>query len=125
MKEKALKHSNKMLRQDEARSKKVANVQAEWRRGRVNESSTSCCSSSESFEEENQVIKPKLLPNDGGISVAKNISKAMPQDKGKVKMKWTSKPVDDTSVTKLSSAEQSEADEEKEYIYIEVCRRIK
>ena len=82
-----------MLGQDEARSKKAAKVQAEWRRVRVNESSTSCCSSSKSSEEETQVIKPEALRNDGGKPVAKNINKAMPQDKGKAKMKWTPKRV--------------------------------
>ena len=66
VKEKALKRSNKMLRQDEAKSKKAAKVQAKWRRVRVNESSTSCCSSSDS-KEENQSLK--MIP------VAKNISK--------------------------------------------------
>ena len=125
VKEKPLKRSNKMLRQDESRSKKAAKVQAEWRRVRVNESSTSCCSSSESSGEEDQVIKPEVLI-DGARSVKENISKPNNQEiKGKgTNKKWVPKPVENVSASEPSSAEGSEIDEEKEYIYTQVCRRI-
>ena len=77
VKEKQLKRSNTALRKDKesTSSKKVAKVKAEWRRVRVTESSESCCSSTESSSEEDQVTRPEALPNDGEVSVEKNINK--------------------------------------------------
>ena len=91
----------------------------------MTESNESCCSSIDNSSEEDQVTKLEALPNDGEIPVEKNISKTNSQDKGKSKkMKWMPKPVDDMSATEPSSAEGSDQDEDKEYIYTQVCKRI-
>ena len=128
VKEKQLKRSNTMLRKDKeltSSSKNATKVKAEWRRVRVIESTESCCSSTHSSSEEDQVTRPEALPNDGEESVENNISKKNSQDKGKgKKTKWMPKPANDMSATEPSSAEGSDRDEDKEYIYTQVCRHI-
>ena len=93
----------------------------------MEESSESCCSSSDSSSGDNQEAPVPDKLTDDEASAKEEVSNKNHQDnkgkQGKSK-KWMPKPSEDVSASEPSSIEGSENEEEKEYIYIQVCRRI-
>ena len=115
VKDNHLKRSNKELRKPEKYSKKAARVKTEWQRVRVNESSTSCCSSTESSADDEQVLRPAEFHNEK-VSIKKDDNLSI-KSKGK-STKWMSQPTATASASEASSAEGSESEGERESISI-------
>ena len=110
-----LKRSNKELRRPEKFSTKAARVKTEWQRVRVNESSTSCCSSTESSADDEQLLRPAELHKEK-VSIQKDDNHSI-KSNGK-STKWMPQPTTTASASEASSAEGSESRRrERVYLY--------
>ena len=130
-KAKKLKHAHKVLskkqERESASSRKIAKTKAEWRKVRaMEESSESCCLSSDSSTGDDQAPVPGRLSDDEASAKDSVSNKNHQDNKGKhgKSKKWMPKPSEDVLASEPSSTEGSENEEEKEYIYTQVCRRI-
>lgn len=71
------------------------------------DSSESCCSSSDSSSEGEQVRKPEPSPKEQDIPGMTNTNNTDSKPRNKKNMQWMPKPVDEMSATKPSSTEGS------------------
>ena len=123
--EKKLKRPNKELSKKEkvsASSRKTAKIRREWQ-VRITDGSNESSSSSENVPEpEEGLDETKKSEEQGNVECCQ---KKNEKHGNRRQQKWMPKPANDvSSVSEPSSAEGSDSEERKEYIYTQVCKRI-
>ena len=122
--DKKLKRPNKELNKKEkvpVGSRKTAKIKTEWQ-VRITDGSNESSSSSDNIpEHEDGVTKTKEPDKQENKECCQKKNDKRGSNK---KQRWMPKPTSDVSVSEPSSAEGSDSEERKEYIYTQVCKRI-
>ena len=119
-----MKRPNKELNKKEkvsAGSRKIAKIKTEWQ-VRITDGSNESSSSSDNVPEHEDGFSETKKPDEQGNKEC--CQKKNDKQGSNRKQRWMPKPASDVSVSEPSSAEGSDSEERKEYIYTQVCKHI-
>ena len=122
--DKKLKRPNKELSKKKkvsAGSRKIAKVKTKWQ-VRITDGSNESSSSSDNVPKLEDRVSEANKPDEQGNKEC--CQKKNGKQGSNKKQRWMPKPASDVSVSEPSSAEGSNSEERKEYIYTQVCKRI-